>query len=72
VAILGDEWEARRKELDRHFLPYMILMGGKEEGKLPLLKDKLRPGQTMIYVCRGKTCRLPVTEIREALKQLKE
>lgn len=72
VAILGDEWEARRKELDQHFLPYMILMGGKTEGKLPLLEDKLRKGRTFIYVCRNKTCRLPVTETHEALKQLKQ
>jgi len=71
VAILGDEWDARRKELDRHFLPYMILMGGKKEGRLPLLKNKLIAGQTTIFVCRDKTCRLPVTETREALKQLK-
>ncbi|MCP5050219.1 MAG: thioredoxin domain-containing protein [bacterium] len=70
VAILGDDWQARRKELDRHFLPNVILMGGKTEGKLPLLKLKLQKGQTTIYVCRNKACKLPVTDTRKALKQL--
>jgi uncharacterized protein YyaL (SSP411 family) len=72
VAILGDEWEARRKELDQYFLPYMILMGGKTEGRLPLLEDKLRKGRTFIYVCRNKTCRLSVTETSDALEQMKQ
>jgi len=70
VAIIGDEWEARRKELDRHYLPHMILMGGKTEGKLPLLEGKLIEGQTTIFVCKNKACLLPVTNVREALTQL--
>jgi uncharacterized protein YyaL (SSP411 family) len=71
AAIVGEEWEARRKELDRHYLPHMILMGGKTEGKLPLLEGKSIEGQTTIFVCKNKTCQLPVTNAREALKQLK-
>ena len=70
VAIVGDEWEARRKELDQNYLPHMILMGGKTEGKLPLLEGKLIEGQTTIFVCKNKTCQLPVTNVRDALKQL--
>lgn len=71
VAIIGDDVQARRKELDRHFLPLMLMMGGKTEGKLPLLKGKLIKNQTTFYVCRNKTCKTPVTETADALKQLK-
>ncbi len=71
VAIVGEDWFAIRKELDQHYLPNMLLMGGKEEGKLPLLEDKLVPGQTTIYVCKDKACRLPVTETKKALEQMK-
>jgi uncharacterized protein YyaL (SSP411 family) len=70
VAIVGDDWAAKRKELDRRFLPLMLLMGGKTEGKLPLLEDKLVKGRTTIYVCRNRACRLPVTDTEAALKQL--
>jgi uncharacterized protein len=71
VAIVGDQWLARRKELDKHFLPNIILMGGKTEGTLPLLEHKLMKGETTIYVCRNKACKLPVNKIDSALKQLK-
>jgi uncharacterized protein YyaL (SSP411 family) len=43
-------------------------MGGAEEGDLPLLQNKLVPGQTTIYVCQNKVCKLPVTSVTEALK----
>jgi uncharacterized protein YyaL (SSP411 family) len=72
VAIVGDEWKTRRKELDRYYLPDMILMGGRTAGKLPLLEDKLIQGQTTIYVCKNKACLLPVTGTPQALNQLKE
>lgn len=71
VAILGDDWETKRKELDKYFYPQVLLMGGKSEGKLPLLQDKLRKGKTTIYVCWNKTCQYPVTEVKEAVKQIK-
>jgi len=71
TAILGDHWETIRKELDQHFLPQMLLMGGNAEGTLPLLEHKLIKGETMIYVCRNKACKLPVSSVLEALEQLK-
>jgi hypothetical protein len=71
VAIVGEDCFAVRKELDRHYLPNMLLVGGKQEGKLPLLENKSVPGQTTIYVCKDKACRLPVTETKKALEQMK-
>lgn len=70
VAIVGKDFEARRKELDQYYLPHVFFSGGKDEGTLELLKNKYVPGQTMIYVCRNKSCKLPVTETAAALKQL--
>lgn len=71
VAIIGEDWEKHRKELDKHFLPHVLLMGGNSEGKLPLLEDKLQKGRTMIYVCVDKACQRPVTETKDALEQIK-
>jgi len=71
VAIVGDDCILKRKELDRHYLPNVILLGGKTEGKLPLLENKLVKGQTTIYVCKNKACMLPVTDTDRALKQIK-
>jgi len=72
VAIIGKNCALKRKELDQYYLPNVILLGGKKEGKLPLLKNKLKQDQTLIYVCKNKTCLLPVSEINSALKQIRE
>ena len=70
VAIAGKEFEAKRKEFDRHYLPNVILSGGESEGTVPLLQNKLIEGQTTIYVCQGRVCNYPVTGVKEALEQL--
>jgi len=70
VAITGDDFKTKRQEFDEHYLPDVILLGGKTESKLELLENKLVAGQTTIYVCRDKTCKLPVTEVVKALEQV--
>ncbi len=70
VAIVGSDFEKIRKEIDKHYLPNVFLLGGNDEGKLVLLKNKSIVGETMIYVCKDKQCQLPVKEVSEALKQI--
>ena len=72
VAIVGDDFKAKRKALDAHYLPDVLLSGGTTAGTLPLLENKWVPGQTTIYVCRNKTCKYPVTEVAEALQQMRQ
>src|SRR5690606_41867371 len=69
VAITGPEPLLRRKEIDSAYIPNKLMLGG-ETGNLPLLEGKFT-GETMIYVCRDKTCQLPVREASEALKQMR-
>ncbi|RMF26308.1 MAG: thioredoxin domain-containing protein, partial [Bacteroidetes bacterium] len=71
VAIVGADWDARRAALQRRFLPHAFFLGGKDEGSLELLKGKLRQGETVIYVCQNKVCKLPVTEPERALALMK-
>ncbi len=71
VAIVGDDFETKRNAMMQKYLPHAILLGGKNEGNLELLKDKLQEGETMIYVCQNKVCKLPVTDISEALELMK-
>ncbi len=71
VAIVGSDWDTCRKTLDKNYLPDAILLGGKDEGTLQLLENKLVPGQTTIYVCVDKTCKAPVTNAEEALQLMK-
>ncbi|NNC95935.1 MAG: thioredoxin domain-containing protein [Chitinophagales bacterium] len=68
IAVVGDDFENVMKEFDNYYLPDVIFLGGKKEGSLELLQDKLMDGETTIYVCKNKACRMPVTEVEEALK----
>ena len=71
VAILGEDFEAIRNQLMATYLPTVLFLGGKSEGNLELLKDKLVEGETMIYVCQNKVCKLPVTKADEALNLIR-
>jgi uncharacterized protein YyaL (SSP411 family) len=71
VAILGADFKNKRQQFDEHYLPNMILLGGNTASKLALLENKLIPAQTTIYVCRDKSCELPVVEVEEALEQIR-
>jgi uncharacterized protein len=70
VAISGEDAHAFRKDMLRDLPPNAMLMGSNTESDLPLLKGKFIPGDTYIYVCVDKSCRLPVTSVSHALKQL--
>ncbi len=70
VAIMGNNAEDIRKEMAKEYLPNALLLGGKTEGTLALLKLKLQKGKTMIYVCKNKTCKLPVNNSKDALNQM--
>ncbi len=70
VAIVGKDYETKRKEFDNHYLPNVFLSGGKDEGSLALLENKLVKGQTTIFVCQNKACKLPVQEVNEAINQI--
>jgi uncharacterized protein YyaL (SSP411 family) len=70
VAITGTDAKKKQSEFSDYFIPNKILIGSESESLLPLLENKFVPGKTMIYVCESKTCRLPVTEVAEAIKQI--
>lgn len=72
VAIVGEQAAQNRKELISNYLPNVLFLGGSDEGTLQLLKDKLQEGETMIYVCQNKVCKLPVKETTKALELIKK
>ena len=68
VAITGENVEAFRIEIENNYIPNKIILGGKK-GSLPLLRDKFND-TTQVYICKDKTCSLPVDNITDALKQI--
>jgi uncharacterized protein YyaL (SSP411 family) len=72
VAIVGDDYSTIQKEFNDHYLPNVFFYGGKNEKTSSLLENKFIPGQTTIYVCQNKACKLPVTAVEKALLQIKK
>lgn len=70
VVICGEEAALKRHEFEKTYIPNKIILGGNK-GSLPLLQEKLASEGTKIYVCKNRSCALPVTEVAEALKQIK-
>ena len=70
IVILGDKFDTLRKAFGQNYLPNVILSGGKREGDMDLHQGKYSDGETMIYVCRDRVCKLPVREFSEAMEQI--
>lgn len=71
IVISGDNALAVRQELHRHYLPFAVTVGSYSKSELPLLQEREPKTETLIYVCRNKTCQLPVTTVSEALEQIR-
>ena len=72
VAIVGENYKPLQQQLMSYYLPNAILLGGKQEGSLELLKNKLIEDETRIYVCQDKICKLPVGEVDKALELMQD
>jgi uncharacterized protein YyaL (SSP411 family) len=70
VAVVGKDVDEKMHALYRHGLTNAILAGSAISSELPLLKDRMVPGKTMIYICENNTCGLPVESVEEAIEQL--
>jgi uncharacterized protein YyaL (SSP411 family) len=71
VAIVGNDAEAKRTELEQYYHPNKMLVGGKTENGLPLLENRLVEGDTRIYVCVDKACKMPTSDVSVAVAQMK-
>jgi uncharacterized protein YyaL (SSP411 family) len=73
IVITGDRADQERKEIAAYYFPRTIFCGGSNPSSaLPLLENRFLQGKTLIYVCRNKTCKLPVESSRMALSALLE
>ena len=68
IAVTGEFAEGFRHELENIYIPNKIILGGKK-GSLPLLQDKFGDN-SQIFICKDKTCGLPVLTVTDALKQI--
>jgi uncharacterized protein YyaL (SSP411 family) len=66
IAVSGADTASVLKTWSTIYLPNKIILAGTNS-QLPLLRNK-ESIETKIYICRNKTCQLPVSTVEEALK----
>jgi len=71
VVVMGEEALKKNKELQQYYLPTSIITGSAGEESLPLMKNKLTAGKTLIYVCTDRLCKRPEEETANAVMQIK-
>jgi uncharacterized protein YyaL (SSP411 family) len=71
-AIVGKSWKEKLSQFQKNYLPNVIYLGGSNKSTLSLLENKSVEGKTMIYVCKNKSCNLPVDIAAEAIQQIKK
>ena len=71
IIIVGNEAEAYANEINRRYLPNKIITATSKVSDLtPFQHKTMIDGKTTIYVCYNKSCKKPVTSVKEALAQL--
>ncbi|QHS61432.1 thioredoxin domain-containing protein [Chitinophaga agri] len=68
IAIVGSEYKSRLRDTNRYYIPFKVLLGAAtDQPGLPLLEQRERPGETLIYVCEHYHCIKPVNYIEEII-----
>ncbi len=72
LVIIGDLAVSEKQNIESLFLPNVLIAGSLTESDLPLLKNRYVPNQTSFYLCKDRSCKIPVTSVEELLDQLEE
>ena len=57
-------------ELNSYYLPNILVAGATSESEIPIMENRFNDDETYIYVCVDGSCKLPVTETKQAVNQL--
>ncbi len=71
VAVVGENANTITKELYKNYFPNILISASNKDSELPLLEFKYIDGKTLIYVCVNGTCKLPLADVSEAVKNIK-
>jgi uncharacterized protein YyaL (SSP411 family) len=70
IAICGNEANHYTAEINRQYLPHVLLAGSEKPSQLAFLKDRFPENGTLFYVCQNKTCDLPTSDFENVNKDL--
>ncbi|MFY0252794.1 thioredoxin domain-containing protein [Chitinophaga sp. 30R24] len=68
LAIVGENFKARMNEAGNWFIPFRILTGSEKNiPGIPLLTDRAKENETLVYLCKDYHCIKPVFYIQEII-----
>lgn len=70
LAVCGTNASEAIKEINRQYLPHVIIAGSTGESTIPLLANRFTENEELFYICQNKACGLPKNTIEETLKEL--
>jgi uncharacterized protein YyaL (SSP411 family) len=71
IALTGKDCLPLRQSFGDHYIPFAAFAGSATPSNLLLLENRMPSGtDTLIYVCRNKTCSLPVKTVASALQKI--
>ncbi len=72
VVVCGPEARKKVKEINSLYIPGIIVAGTTSDDlNIPLFRNRFKEGETWFYVCSSGSCKQPVTDLHEALDQIK-
>ncbi|MCF6296659.1 MAG: thioredoxin domain-containing protein [Flavobacteriaceae bacterium] len=71
VVVVGKNAVEKVAEINNNYLPNILIAGSTTDKKNPLLELRYNDNETLIYVCVNNACKIPVSEVSEALELLK-
>jgi uncharacterized protein YyaL (SSP411 family) len=67
--VVGEDYQEKLIQLQKHFLPAVIFAGGKNP-TLPMVQEKQPFDSTWYYICSGNTCSPPTEDLDDALDMI--
>lgn len=67
VAIVGKEAKQKITALNKAYIPNKLIAASSSENNMPLLENRFNPEKTLIYVCVNRACKVPVSEVKDAI-----
>ena len=71
VVVAGEKALTKTKEINSNYIPNKLIAGSISENESYLLANRFSKGKTLIYVCVNNTCKIPTTNIKEAINSIK-
>ncbi|MEA2042924.1 MAG: thioredoxin domain-containing protein [Bacteroidota bacterium] len=70
LAVVGKDAPDKVRQLQKEYYPNMVYAVSQSKSELPLLKNRFVKGETLLYLCEDRACKMPVKTPEEIQRLL--